>query len=161
MPGTAGAPGTGSGCGTVGVTGSDGRDAGGEGPLDAAVTLLRDPSGSPTGRRRPRADASGRGLLLELQRRALRYFLDNQGPGGLILDRQANRGPSRSGGTCSTSATGMGLIALALASAPPYRLLAPGEAAVRIGAALRAALERLPQDHGVLPHFIDPRTGRA
>ena len=67
--------------------------------------------------------ADERGLLLHLQRQALDYFLENQLPCGLVLDRQHNRGPRRSHGLCSTSATGMGFIALALATAPPYRLL--------------------------------------
>src|SRR5262249_51452435 len=62
-------------------------------------------------------------LLLRLQRLALRYFLENQLAGGLVLDRQRNHGPRAASGLCSTAATGMGLIALALAAAPPYRLL--------------------------------------
>ena len=65
-----------------------------------------------------------RGLLLRLQRQTLRYFLDNQRPGGLVLDRQRNHGVPQAHGWCSTAATGMGFIALALAAAPPYRLLA-------------------------------------
>ena len=98
-----------------------------------------------------------RALLLGLQRDALHYFLDNQTPGGLILDRQRNHGPRR-GGPCSTAATGMGLAALALASAPPHRLLAPADAARRARAALEAARDRLPSDHGIFPHFVDPHT---
>ena len=82
---------------------------------------------------------SERELLLRLQQRAMQYFLDNQVPDGLILDRQSNRGPLRAEGLCSTSATGMGLIALALASAAPHRLLSPGDASARIRAALEAA----------------------
>jgi hypothetical protein len=99
------------------------------------------------------------GLLLRLQRQALQYFVDNQVPSGLILDRQSNHGARRAHGLCSLAATGMGLIGLALASAPPYRLLSPLAAALRIRAALRAALERLPHDHGVVPHFVDAATG--
>jgi hypothetical protein len=97
-------------------------------------------------------------LLLGLQRQALRYFLDNQTPGGLVRDRQRNHGPRRGGGVCSTAATGMGLIALALASAPPHRLLSPAEAILRVRAALETALHRLPHDRGVMPHFVAPRT---
>src|SRR5262249_52275015 len=93
-----------------------------------------------------------RGFLLGLQRHALQYFLDNQTPGGLILDRQRNHGPRRAHGLCSTAATGMGFVALALASAPPYRLLRPRTAVTRVAAGLRAALERLPDDHGAVPH---------
>ncbi len=99
------------------------------------------------------------GLLLRLQRQALQYFIDAQVPSGLILDRQSNHGPRRSDGLCSLAATGMGMITLALASAPPYRLLSPATAALRIRAALRGALERLPHDHGVVPHFVDAVTG--
>src|SRR4051794_14006859 len=100
-----------------------------------------------------------RALLLRHQRLALLYFLDNQTSGGLVLDRQRNRGPRRPHGLWSTAATGMGLIALALASAPPYRLLTPRAATLRIRAGLRAALDRLPHDHGVFPHFVDSATG--
>jgi hypothetical protein len=103
--------------------------------------------------------AADRALLLRLQRQALRYFLDNQLPDGLVLDRQHNRGPRAPAGLCSTSATGMGLIAVALAAAEPYRLLTPKAAAARVGAALAAALERLPSDHGMLPHFVHSTTG--
>jgi hypothetical protein len=99
-----------------------------------------------------------RALLLRLQCRALHYFLDNQTPHGLMLDRQSNHGPRRPHGLCSTTATGMGFIALALASAPPYRLIEPGEALRRVSAGLRAVRDRLPHDHGVVPHFIDSST---
>ena len=69
--------------------------------------------------------SADRDFLLGLQYQALHYFLDNQTAGGLMLDRQRNHGPLRADGLCSVAATGMGFIALALASAPPYRLLSP------------------------------------
>src|ERR1700720_3854031 len=65
----------------------------------------------------PSAD---RALLLTLQRQALEYFVENQAANGLILDRQRNHGPRRPHGLCSTSATGMGFISLALSSASPF-----------------------------------------
>jgi hypothetical protein len=99
--------------------------------------------------------SSERAFLLGLQQQALRYFLDNQVPGGLVRDRQANHPPLRSTGWYSTSATGMGLIALALAAAKPYRLLTPAEAVGRVRSTFKAALKRVPQDHGILPHFLD------
>ncbi len=102
-----------------------------------------------------------RRALLRLQRQALRYFLDNQLPGGLVLDRQSNHGPRRAHGLCSTAATGMGFIALALASAPPYRLLCAADAAARIRAGVETALQRLPHDRGIMPHFLDSATGAA
>lgn len=98
---------------------------------------------------------SERAFLLRLQRQALEYFLENQEPSGLMLDRQRNFEPLRTRGICSTATTGMGCIALALASAAPHRLLPPREAGMRIRAAVHAALERLPEDHGILPHFVD------
>jgi hypothetical protein len=52
----------------------------------------------------------------------------------------------------------MGLISLALASAPPFLLLNHQEACERIAKALHVALERLPHDQGVVPHFIDSVT---
>src|SRR5262249_42758511 len=59
-----------------------------------------------------RLSSSERSLLLMLERRALRYFIDNQCSHGLILDRQSNFGRRRSTGLVSTSATGMGLMSL-------------------------------------------------
>jgi len=99
------------------------------------------------------------GLLWLLQRQALHYFLDNQSANGLVLDRQSNHGPPRAHGLCSTSATGMGLIALALASADPYRLLTKPEAVRRVTAGVTAALRHAPHTQGVLPHFLDAATG--
>jgi hypothetical protein len=96
-----------------------------------------------------------------LQAQALQYFLDNQTPSGLILDRQRNHGPLRRGGLCSLAATGMGWMALALASDEPYRLLSPCEAALRIRTGLHTALYTLPHDGGVLPHFVDADTGHV
>src|SRR4051812_467560 len=103
-----------------------------------------------------RLTAEQRRELLDLQAAALRYFLDNQLPCGLVLDRQSNRGPRRLG-VCSTAATGMGLIALALASPPPHRLLGRDEARDRVRRALETARDRLPCDAGIFPHFVDPR----
>jgi hypothetical protein len=97
---------------------------------------------------------ANRAFLLGLQREALQYFLDNQAPGGLMLDRQRNHGPPVWQGWRSTAATGMGLVALALASAEPYQLLTRAEAGRRVRAALEAALG-LPHDHGIMPHFLD------
>jgi hypothetical protein len=103
--------------------------------------------------------AADRLFLLSLQRQALRFFLDNQQPCGLVLDRQSNHGPRRPHGLCSTTATGMGFIALALAAGPPYRLISPGESRLRLCRGLEAARDRLPHDRGMLPHFIHSATG--
>lgn len=102
-----------------------------------------------------------RGLLLRLQSQAMQYFLDNQTPTGLVLDRQRNRGIPHTRGLCSIAATGMGCIALALASGEPYRLLSPHQAILRVRSAVQAALHALPHRNGVLPHFVDSHTGRV
>src|SRR5437588_821372 len=100
-------------------------------------------------------------FLSQLHTRAVRYFLDNQTAEGLILDRQRNFGAATATGWCSTAATGMGLIALALASAEPFRLLSIPAACSRVRRCLNTALGRLAQTHGILSHFIDPETGQA
>jgi hypothetical protein len=98
-------------------------------------------------------NAAERAFLLGLQRQALEYFIDNQRADGLVRDRQRNHGPTLAGGWYSTSATGMGLVALALAAAEPYHLLAPAEAVRRVRASLETGLA-LPHDHGIMPHFF-------
>jgi hypothetical protein len=103
--------------------------------------------------------ASERVFLLHLQHQALYYFLDNFHPCGLVLDRQSNHGPQRAHGLCSLAATGMGCIALALAAAPPYRLLPPSTARERLRRCLEALRDRLPHDRGVLPHFVHSASG--
>ncbi len=103
--------------------------------------------------------AADRDFLFGLQVQALHYFLDNQVASGLVLDRQANRGPLRADGLCSLAATGMGCVALALAAEPEYRLLSPSVAAERVRLTLRTCLNELPSDHGVLPHFVEADTG--
>jgi len=103
--------------------------------------------------------ATERAWLHGLQRQALAYFLENQQPHGLVLDRQRNHSSVLVvSGLCSTAATGMGLMAVALASAPEYRLLTLADARSRIAACLETALEHLPHMNGMLPHFVDTRT---
>jgi hypothetical protein len=102
-----------------------------------------------------------RAFLLGLQAQAIQYFLDNQTPSGLVLDRQRNVGPRRDFGVCSLAATGMGFIGLALASAPSFRLLTHDDAVRRVAAGLRTCLDHAPHDHGVLPHFVDATTFAA
>jgi hypothetical protein len=97
-----------------------------------------------------------RAFLLHLQASACRYFVDNQTPDGLFLDRQANLGPRRITGWRSTAAGGMGLIALALASAAPLRMLSRDQARSRVKRAVTTALGQLPHTHGIVPHFLEP-----
>ncbi|HMF15164.1 MAG TPA: glucoamylase family protein [Gemmataceae bacterium] len=102
--------------------------------------------------------AADRLFLLRLQRQALAYFLDNLAANGLILDRQSNHGPARPHGLCSTAATGMGFIALALATAPAHSLVSVSSATTRIRRALETFLEKLPHAEGAVPHFVDSAT---
>ncbi len=99
-------------------------------------------------------------LLRQFQRRGLRYFLENQGVDGLVQDRQSNHGPIRGGEPLSLSATGMGLIAIALSSAEPYHLIPRAEAIDRVRKAVETGLNRVPNDRGILPHFVHPETLR-
>jgi hypothetical protein len=103
--------------------------------------------------------ATDRVFLLGLQCQALHYFLDNLHPRGLVLDRQSNHGPRRAHGVCSTAATGMGCIAVALATAEPYRLLPASEARTRLRHCLQSALEGLPHEGGIVPHFVHSASG--
>src|ERR1700722_14898619 len=107
----------------------------------------------------PPLSPSDRSFLLELQRQAITYFLDNQVADGLVLDRQYNHTAGRHSGWCSTAATGMGLISLAIAAAAPFHLLTPAEAVERIRTALETSLNRLTHDRGIMPHFLDAETG--
>lgn len=107
-------------------------------------------------------------ILLGLHQQAFQYFLENQLPHGLILDRQRNHGRRVFSGLCSLSATGMGLIAYALSTTsreifnPGVRrrvrpLLTKAQAKKRIKRALNTALS-MPHEHGMLPHFVDAKT---
>jgi hypothetical protein len=94
--------------------------------------------------------------LSVLEDQGIKYFLDNQIDGGLMFDRQTNFGKSTSS-WCSLSATGMGLIAVALASGPNHHMITREDAIARVRKALLAA-KALPAIHGMMPHFFDPVT---
>jgi hypothetical protein len=49
----------------------------------------------------------------------------------------------------------MGLIALALASSEPYHLISRREAIERVTRSMETALEKVPVDRGIMPHFVD------
>ena len=82
-------------------------------------------------------------------------------PMGLVLDRQRNHGPRQAHGLCSTATTGMGLIGLALAAQDPYRLLSRADAVTRTRAAISAALDELPHERGIMPHFVHSADGEV
>jgi hypothetical protein len=93
-----------------------------------------------------------KGSLLKLQKQLLRYFLDNQVRNGFIRDRQRNHGSLRDSGATSSSSTGMGIIAIALASAKEYDVIPRQEAEERIVKALEHALT-VPEVGGMIAHF--------
>jgi hypothetical protein len=101
-------------------------------------------------------DVKAHRLLEDLQRRQLSYFLENQTDSGLMLDRQHNHSEPDCSGLSSTAATGMGMIAIALAAQPQYRMLTSAQAVSRIEKTLRT-VEKLPQEHGIMPHFLDSK----
>lgn len=96
-------------------------------------------------------------LLQRLEKESIQYFVDNQLGHGLILDRQRNFARRGKTGLCSISATGMGLIALALAGEPEFAVLSRRESRKRIARALRTALT-LRHINGMMPHFVDSRS---
>lgn len=100
---------------------------------------------------------SERKLLHGLHQQALQYFIDNQLPNGFILDRQRNHNKRTYKGLISTSATGMGLMALALASNKDHGLLTRTAACKRVERALKATLA-LHDQKGMVAHFLDADT---
>lgn len=98
-----------------------------------------------------------RKLLVQLERDAFKYFLENQLDNGLVLDRQHNFGPRKKHGTCSLSATGMGLIAISLASSPEHHVISRDDARQRVRLALETCF-KLKHVQGMMPHFVDSRT---
>ncbi|MBS1993842.1 MAG: hypothetical protein JSS83_25170 [Cyanobacteria bacterium SZAS LIN-3] len=101
-------------------------------------------------------------LLLQLENEAIKYFLDNQLDNGLILDRQMNFASAAEMAAakehpCSVSGTGMGLIAIALASSPNHKIISREDAIARVKKTLLMA-RLLPQDHGMVPHFFEGST---
>jgi len=95
-------------------------------------------------------------LLLEVQRRAVRFFWEKADPGtGLINDRTNNFGDDNYV-IASHAATGYGLAALAIGVENGW--LRPDEAAVRARITLRFLLNTS-NEHGWVVHFVDKRNG--
>lgn len=96
---------------------------------------------------------------LDVERRALAYFLDHSHPQtGLVRDKARNFGPTPSTNVvASIAATGFGLTVLA--NAAERGLLSRPEAEERVLRTLRFVENRLHRHHGWLHHFIDWSTG--
>lgn len=92
-----------------------------------------------------------------LQRAAWAYFAAETHPEtGLTKDRAGTFGTDQHS-VASLAATGFQLAALPIAAERGW--LSRDEAVARAKRTLRTALERLPSEHGWLPHFVDWRTG--
>jgi len=101
-------------------------------------------------------------FLDDMARREYRYFWEQADPKtGLVPDRAASDGGApkqeKSEGVASTASTGFGLAALCLGV---ERGWTPRAAALeRARTTLRFLLEKAPQEHGFLYHFLDAKTG--
>lgn len=122
------------------------------GTLFGCTLRADEPRAEVYGRRRRALTPAEVRQLIDLEKRLLTYFIDNQEPTGLIRDRQRNHGPLQERGITSSSATGMGLIALTLASHKEIGLLSRKEAEQRITRALERAI-KLPEFNGMVAHF--------
>ena len=96
-------------------------------------------------------------LLDEVQRRAVRFFIEHSDPEtGLTRDRAPASG-ARASGPSSIAATGFGLSAWCIADAHGW--LPPGEALERVQKTLRFVATRHAHEHGFFYHFVDVQTG--
>jgi hypothetical protein len=96
-------------------------------------------------------------LLHEIQRRAVRFFLEHSDPlTGLTRDRAPVDG-RRGTAASSVAATGFALTSWCIADARGW--LVDGEARMRVRETLRFVLQHHAHERGWLFHFVDPATG--
>jgi hypothetical protein len=96
-------------------------------------------------------------LLEDIQRRALRFFIEHtDGKTGLTRDRAPADG-SRSHAASSVAATGFALTAWCIADARGW--LTDGEALERVRATLKFVADHHAHERGFLYHFVDVETG--
>jgi hypothetical protein len=97
-------------------------------------------------------------FLDDLQRRAVRYFVEQRDPStGLTLDRASVEG-GISYAPSSVAATGFGLTAWCIADTRGWT--PPGEALRRVRQTLRFVVEEHAQKRGWYYHFVDAATGK-
>ncbi len=131
------------------------------------VVLLVSPLTIATPRRqqhaRPRLSAQDRALLIDLERRSFRYFLEHADPHtGLVLDRAHTNGQPHnerepSYRIASSAATGFGLTALCIAAAHGW--IDRNEARARVRTTLDFFAERAAEEHGWFYHWQEQSTG--
>lgn len=96
-------------------------------------------------------------LLVEIERRACRYFFEQTDPEtGMVKDRARHTAPDRHT-VSSIAATGFGLSAMCIAH--EYGFLPRQDALKRVQSTLEFLARRLPQEHGFFYHFVDMHTG--
>ena len=104
-----------------------------------------------------RQELTGAALLEQVQRRAVRFFVEKSDTvTGLVNDRASNSGNDEYT-VASTAATGYGLAALAVGAQRGW--IPREEAKLRALRVLRFVDERMPHRRGWLFHFVDRRTG--
>ncbi len=95
-------------------------------------------------------------LLIEVERRACRFFFEQTDPEtGQVKDR-ARHSERDSHTISSIAATGFGLSAMCIAH--QNRFLNPGEVRIRVERTLEFIAQRMPNEHGFFYHFIDMHT---
>jgi hypothetical protein len=95
-------------------------------------------------------------LLLDIERRACRYFVEHASPvTGLVKDRAAHSAVDKHT-ISSVAATGFGLSALCIADRNHF--IPSAEAQHRVQTALEFIARKLPHEHGFYYHFQDMHT---
>jgi hypothetical protein len=126
-------------------------------PVVLAVALLALVVGTSRATEPSRLTAGDDALLDDIERRAVRYFVEQSDPlTGLTRDRApANGSPSPA--PSSVAATGFGLTAWCIADQRGWT--PPGEARRRIVETLRSLATRHAHERGWFYHFVDAATG--
>ena len=105
-------------------------------------------------------DRAANALLIDLQQRCCRYFVEQANTRtGLVLDRARTDGAvvERSRNIASIAATGFGLTALCIAAEQKW--IRRADALRQASLTLRFVADTLPNEHGWFYHFIDAGTG--
>lgn len=95
-------------------------------------------------------------LLVEIERRACRFFYEQADPEtGLVKDRAQHTGADAHT-ICSIAATGFGLSAMCIAQENSF--LKAADVRRRVQTTLEFLARRMPREHGFFYHFVDVHT---